>query len=311
MKILYTADIHLSSRHLHHFLFAAEKLDVDCLVIGGDLVPADIRQEGGKIKNCIVPQGEWLKNIFLPEIKAFARKYPEKKICFDLGNDDLMTNRHVLEKDDGKSYNLIHYTITELLPDLALVGYMNIPLTPFMLKDWELPDRKDHLGRGSNLRKKGIKTGSGKTRNVKLTVNRTIEGQLSQLTDEMTCSRWDGYNFIFVCHCPPADTALDLMYGNHHVGSESVRFFIEQWAASGRLLTALHGHIHESPELSGQVWSFLGSVPCFNVGQQEKVLQALLLEIDEKVESAELVRIDGHSLNRKELILTGNSTEVL
>jgi hypothetical protein len=47
------------------------------------------------------------------------------------------------------------------------------------------------------------------------------------------------------------------------------------------------------------------------VGQQEKVLQALLLEIDEKVESAELVRIDGHSLNRKELILTGNSTEVL
>lgn len=304
MKIIYTADTHIFSQHLHRFLFAAGKLDVNCLVIGGDLVPADIRQEYSKIRDCIAPQGEWLKNDFIPAIKVFAQQYPERMICFDMGNDDLLANRRFLENGDGKSHHLIHNKIIELLPGLALVGYMNIPLTPFMLKDWELPDREDHLGRGKNLRKKGIKTGMGRARDTKLKkITTTIERELARLTEDMNSSRWDGYRFIFVSHCPPADTALDLMYGNHHVGSESVRSFIEQWATSGRLLTTLHGHIHESPALSGQVWDFLGSVPCFNMGQKEDVLQALLLDIGEKLNSVELLRLDEHSLSRKKLIL--------
>jgi|GEM_PF-469432 len=310
MKLFYTADTHLFFQHLPRSLFAAGKLDVDILIFGGDLMPVDIRQEQGKIKDCIVPQGEWLKNVFLPAIEAFKKQFPEKIICFDFGNDDLLANRRFLEIGDGKSHHLIHNNIIELAPGIALVGYMNIPLTPFMLKDWEIPDREDHLGRGQNLRKKGIKTGSGKARDIKLKkITITIEQQLAGLTDEMNCSRWDGYNFIFVSHCPPADTNLDLMYGNHHVGSESIRSFIEQWAASGRLLTTLHGHIHESPALSGRVWDFLGSVPCFNVGQKENVLQALFLDVGDRLDSVELVRVDSHSLNRKALSLVEKSTD--
>ena len=306
MKFLYAADIHLSKQHLQRFFYAAIKLDVDCLVIGGDLIPADIRDRFREIKDCIIPQGEWVTEIFLPAVTSFSKRFPEKKVLFDFGNDDMLANRRFLEVDDGVHHHLIHNRIIELAPGLALVGYMNIPFTPFMLKDWELPDREDLLGRGKNLRKKGINTGYGKARESKLQkITRTIEGDLAQLSEELNRSRWIQHKFIFVCHCPPADTALDLMHGNVHVGSESVRSFIDRWAKDGRLLTSLHGHIHEAPELSGAVFEFLGKVPCFNMGQNEETLQALLFEVDNDVNSAEQVWVDAHSLNRKSITIQG------
>lgn len=302
MKMIYTADIHLSSQHLHRFLYAARKLDVDCLIVGGDLAPVCISTGFEKIEDCISLQGEWLKNTLLPAVEGFTQKFPKKKICFDLGNDDFWANRRFVETGDNRSHHLIHNKIVELLPGLALVGYMNIPLTPFMLKDAEIPDRKDHLGRGRNLRKKGIKTTTGKVRATKLQkITITIEKELARITEEMNHSHWDGYKFIFVSHCPPADTTLDLIYGNYHVGSESIRSFIEQWAPSARLLVTLHGHIHESPVLSGKVLDVLGSVPCFNVGQKKKVLQALLVDVGEQLNSVELIQLDAHALNSKKI----------
>lgn len=47
---------------------------------------------------------------------------------------------------------------------------------------------------------------------------------------------------VLVSHSPPVDTSLDLVFGGEHVGSASVREFIERT----RPALALCGHIHEA-----------------------------------------------------------------
>ncbi|MFH1148307.1 MAG: metallophosphoesterase [Pseudomonadota bacterium] len=47
---------------------------------------------------------------------------------------------------------------------------------------------------------------------------------------------------IFVSHAPPLDTETDMVSGDHHVGSSSVRSFIEEFQPQ----LCITGHIHES-----------------------------------------------------------------
>ncbi len=47
---------------------------------------------------------------------------------------------------------------------------------------------------------------------------------------------------ILVSHTPPLNTRIDMLYSGAHVGSLSVREFIEKY----RPILGLHGHIHEA-----------------------------------------------------------------
>jgi Icc-related predicted phosphoesterase len=48
---------------------------------------------------------------------------------------------------------------------------------------------------------------------------------------------------ILVAHCPPYQTAIDRIYPGYHVGSTSVRQFIETYQPD----MCISGHIHEAP----------------------------------------------------------------
>jgi Icc-related predicted phosphoesterase len=48
---------------------------------------------------------------------------------------------------------------------------------------------------------------------------------------------------ILVAHCPPYQTAVDRLYSGAHVGSHSVRHFIETYQPD----LCISGHIHEAP----------------------------------------------------------------
>jgi Icc-related predicted phosphoesterase len=48
---------------------------------------------------------------------------------------------------------------------------------------------------------------------------------------------------ILVAHCPPYQTAIDRIYSGYHVGSTSVRRFIETYQPD----LCISGHIHEAP----------------------------------------------------------------
>ena len=46
-------------------------------------------------------------------------------------------------------------------------------------------------------------------------------------------------------------------------------------------MLTLHGHIHESPRLSGAFWQQIGRTIALNPGQRDEGLAAALIEIDE------------------------------
>jgi Icc-related predicted phosphoesterase len=62
---------------------------------------------------------------------------------------------------------------------------------------------------------------------------------------------------ILVAHCPPYRTALDRLYSGAHVGSTSVRRFIETYQPD----VCISGHIHEAP---GE--DYLGKTHLLNPG---------------------------------------------
>jgi Icc-related predicted phosphoesterase len=62
---------------------------------------------------------------------------------------------------------------------------------------------------------------------------------------------------LLIAHCPPYRTAIDRLYSGDHVGSTSVRQFIEAYQPD----ICIAGHIHESP---GEDW--IGKTLVLNPG---------------------------------------------
>jgi Icc-related predicted phosphoesterase len=65
-----------------------------------------------------------------------------------------------------------------------------------------------------------------------------------------------------VIHCPPFETRCDVLFDGQHIGSVAVRRWIEQ----RQPLLTLHGHIHESPRVSGGFFDRIGKTTVVNPG---------------------------------------------
>jgi Icc-related predicted phosphoesterase len=105
-----------------------------------------------------------------------------------------------------------------------------------------------------------------------ITAQPSIAEALSALAQQS-----DPQRTIYVCHTPPFDTPLDSMPHKRHVGSKALRAFIEQHAPP----LTLHGHIHESPELSGRYAAQLGPTWSINPGHDPRRFQAVTLDTDD------------------------------
>lgn len=291
MQVLYTADTHVHPGHLDRFLRAAKELSPQVVIMGGDLIPA----WEGPIAASIEPHRQWVSDILLTGIERFHEALPDVPVLLDLGNDDITAARPLIEARDGMDLHLLHRRVVEIGERLAVVGYMAVNPTPFAIKDCEKPDCRDHDGLSDpRVMKAGYVTASGKAEPCRLDATAgTIEDDLDELSSVLEEPRLRDHSFIFVAHAPPRDTALDEMPGGLHVGSIAVRRFIERWGPTGRLLVSLHGHIHESPWMSGRVRQQIGKVPCFNAGQNKTMLRALLLDTGAVADSARLVTVTG------------------
>jgi Icc-related predicted phosphoesterase len=288
MKILYTSDIHVDPFHFDRLFSAVERLSVTSAIIGGDLIPA----RGWSFAGSIESQRRWISDIMLPKFAFFHRKFPEVSFFMDFGNDDLLAVRRLVEERDKKDFSLIHNQIIPIDDKLAIAGYMCVPPTPFKLKDWEKCDGKDRPGL-DGARLGGAKTGTGIEKPYKLKLSHgTIEQDLSLLSQSLEKPQWQNMLFVLVTHSPPRNTSLDCIGDGRHVGSLAIRRFIEHWAPSGRLVASFHGHIHESPWVSGSIYDNIEGVLSFNIGQQPDILRALLFDPDNVEGSAQLVIVE-------------------
>ncbi|HUL37471.1 MAG TPA: hypothetical protein VLW47_07280, partial [Thermodesulfobacteriota bacterium] len=163
-----------------------------------------------------------------------------------------------------------------------LVGYPFIPPTPFRPKNYEKMDNRESPWPSQKNPSYILVSGHEDQLTpidpyLYLREQETIEEDLSRLPISL-----DPKQTIYMMHSPPFGTRLDLIQGRTSAGSRSIRSFIEK----NQPLLSLHGHIHESPALSGAYVDHIGETLSINPGQSAwsggvMKLDAVLFEIED------------------------------
>ena len=260
LKLIYTADLHGNEVFYKRLLKKAEEENCNAIVIGGDLCDRNGNTIPDKIKN----QRNFLERFMIPLFKDFKQKNKDKVIYVIMGNDDFRKNLEVLEKaEKNKILKSIHKKSVKLNKNYNIAGYSFVNITPFRLKDWEKPDlENEKMPQQSFLEE--IRSAEKE--------NGTIEEDLIKLKKLSNPKKT-----IYVIHAPPFNTKLDIITTGTHAGSKAVRRFIEK----EQPLLTLHGHIHESPSMSGSWHDKIGKTICINVGSSypEDKLNCVVMDV--------------------------------
>jgi len=228
--------------------------------LGGDLLPHGVHtkiSDTDPIQNFVL---EFIQPGFEMLQQELGNRYP--RIFMVLGNDDPRSAE--LDLNHGETSGLWEYIPSRRIDfgDFLVYGYPHVPPTPFLLKDWERYDVSRFVDPGCLSPEEGWRTTPVNLQEMKFA---TIQQDLDLLaaSDDLT-------NAIFLFHSPPYQTNLDLLTVEEktvehtpldaHAGSIAIRRFIE----TRQPLITLHGHLHESPRLSGDWRCRIGRTFCFS-----------------------------------------------
>jgi Icc-related predicted phosphoesterase len=288
MRLVYTADLHGNITSYHSLLDLAVKTGARAAIVGGDLLPHAI-----KLESAIPVQRDFVETRLRPLLESFCAAHREITVYLLAGNDDWAAA--IASLDDLEAAGLaypLHERVYRLNADagthsrmvggqsagpadnhaLWLAGYACVPLTPFSIKDYE---RRDDGPLPPFSFGMAYTSWSGEIKPVKA----AAIGARPSLAEGLAAlaARSDPARTIYVCHTPPANTPLDQMPREKHVGSKALRAFVEQHAPP----LTLHGHIHEAPQLSGRYATRLGATWCVNPGHDPRRFQAVALDTDD------------------------------
>jgi Icc-related predicted phosphoesterase len=163
------------------------------------------------------------------------RKKSRKDVFMMMGNDDLKINMDVLERAEKNGLVKLMNQKVHAAGKRFVAGYSYVNETPFLMKDWEKPDEKIIRDLNAMARKS------------------------------------DPRKTVYVTHAPPLNTGLDVIFSGTHVGSAAIREFLEK----KQPYLSLHGHIHESPQMSGIWKDVIGGTVAVNPGKQNIVVMDL------------------------------------
>lgn len=270
MIVVYASDLH-GNKELYLELFElAEERRAQAVIIGGDMLPI-----GGSFQYSLVEQKDFIFSFLEPEIRGFLSKAPQATIYTMLGNDDWgVSNTHLKNLEGQGILNLLHGRRHRLGDDYELIGYAHVPPTPFIIKDGERRDlqtdstEQQRCTACCSLEEKIIVVDPRQY----FARRKSIEEELAELP---TARESD--NVVYVMHSPPFRTTLDRLFDGRWIGSRAIRAFIE----NHQPYVTLHGHIHESSEISGQYWDRIGKTICINPGQSPEELYAVVFELED------------------------------
>ena len=220
MRILFAADVHIDQDLLAQLAQQVLERHADVLIIGGDIVPHHLPRM--RSLGMLDAQADYIDRTLIPTLSRLKARC-QIDIFLDFSNDDLAANHHKLVQHQDGLLNLLHMQKKPLSERVDIIGYMIVPPTPFQRKDWEKPDAAGApYPPMSRVQLKGYTTGSGKIQEtwLDLDAKQTIETDLAELSQQIDRP------FIFVSHCPPYDTPLDVINSGSHFGSLSIRRFI-------------------------------------------------------------------------------------
>jgi uncharacterized protein len=303
MRLVYAADLHGDIDSYRSLLDLAVTTDARAAIVGGDLLPHAIT-----LRTALQAQRDFIAEQLRPLLVWFRARHPEIDLYLLPGNDDWAAAIMDLDRLEqaGLAFPLhervycliddavrrgdgvtgregaratVHHPVTPsprhpVTPSdgLWLAGFACVPLTPFSIKDFERRDDRPLPPFSFDMAYTSWSGEIQPTHAEALAARPSIAEALAALAEQS-----DPRRTIYVCHTPPFNTPLDEMPRGRHVGSKALRAFIEQHAPP----LTLHGHIHESPALSGRYAAQLGATWSINPGHDPKRFQAVTLDTDD------------------------------
>jgi len=251
LRLLYVTDLHGDVAKYERAFNVAVRQGVAAVVNGGDLLP----RRGGA-----AGQETFLREFIEGHLGEYDGTGIEYVAC--LGNDDIRLLDEVFDEVCSR-----HESATNLaqrkyeLGGVELVGMNWVVDYPFRLKDRCRMDNDDYVFQaqfGSGLLSSPDEFIELEDWFAYARTLPTIEEELRALVrpSDMTSA-------IYVMHMPPSGLGLDSCGSGECVGSASVREFIER--EQPRM--TLHGHIHESPDVSSSWRAVVGDTTCVQPGQ--------------------------------------------
>lgn len=264
MIICFTTDLHGRTNLFEQTVELLQRATPDLLIFGGDILPdADMSDPSPG-------QVGFVAGYFTNWLTGLRHELPACQVAIIYGNHDWLCSVEPLEALESQGL------LTILRPDRAaefggwqLLGYSYSPPAPFFTKDFERLDRPgDALPLAGGGRWDEV-TGSvvEATTPDYFTSHPSIQEDLADVPS--MAGQW-----IFVSHSPPAHSHLDLLITGQPVGSHAVRDFIEQRQPP----VSLHGHLHDSPYVSGHFYERIGETVAINPGQGTETLAAVTFD---------------------------------
>ena len=277
--IVYSADLHGNEVQYQKLVAYALQVAADSVIIGGDIAPKGLLAE-----EFIHGQRAFLQERLPKLLEPLKAASPQSTVYLLMGNDDCQANSDVLEEGDGDCYRAIHGKRLKLTDDFDMVGYSCVPITPFGIKDWEKFDCSnvpEELRFAYEARKRINYQSSGYKSTpqgwVPFHFMPEMEGNDSIQKDlAKPLFQEKPEKTIYVMHCPPNNTHLDIIGSGEHVGSLAERLFIEE----RQPYLTLHGHIHETVDISGTFKDRIGGTVCFSPGNHNVGRRLACLSFD-------------------------------
>ncbi len=273
MNFLYASDLHGEIYLYQELLALAQTSSAEIIALGGDLLPSFPPTK--RYEDMIPNQKTFVDQLLLPFFKRTMELTDVKHLFLIPGNWDLAYPYLFKEPVEGiidldrKSYRLNN--------GYEIVGYPFVPPTPFRPKNYEkMDDDQSAWPPQKNPSYIRVSDWSDELNAIDpylyLRSRETIQEDLNQLPKPLFPER-----AIYIMHSPPFGTCLDRIQGGRTAGSRSLKAFIE----SHQPLLTLHGHIHESPQLSGSYFEWIGKTLSINPGQfVSGKLHAVTFEIE-------------------------------
>ena len=266
MKILYTSDLHGKTDFYREIITYSKDEKIDTVILGGDLLPRR-KHSLDSLKH--------QNNFIEREIHTFVSELKNESnisVFLILGNNDWAATLPLLrELSEENLLFLLHDQKYNLTEDLAITGYPYIPPTPFSPKDFEKRDYKKDPPECTSMHPVVSTAGRiQRTDELDYFAKRSsIQEDLIDLPRSI-----DGEKMIYVMHAPPYNTCLDQMVDDSHQGSKAIRDFID----IHQPYITLHGHIHESPAVTGTCLQKIGKTLSINAGQFAQHLSAVIFD---------------------------------
>lgn len=260
MKVLYATDLH---GQIGKFECLKKIIDDhDLLIIGADLLPKGPGTTIEKIAHFI---DDYLPSYF----EYFDENYPDLQIIIDFGNDDRIMYydmfKTVISRFDNvhRSHENVIYLRT-----WRFCGMHCVPDYPFDIKDWVREDGDTVVYPRQNGNP--FHTNKGFSEKIDdlqaFILNRpSMYSELSNMPDPDDRT-------VYLIHAPPYASGLDKCFNASltktakpgPVGSKDVR----EWIEREQPFLTLHGHIHESYEMTKMAIMDIDDTICINPGQK-------------------------------------------